>query len=133
MFITGALLALSILLLLWKIPTLHKSALKHPALSDVGITTGVIGLGLVSLTFSGMITGVIAGIILSAYFSIAPKIKLPSLTRKEKLINGERINFTIASGTTIEDVEKFIARHDKKQKPLTLEQHIKSIKLEQKL
>jgi ABC-type uncharacterized transport system permease subunit len=132
MIISGLLLALSVLLLLHKLPKLHKQALNHPAISDITITMGVLVLGLVSLTFSGLMVGIIAGVALSIYFSIAPKVKLPSLKHKERLV-GTTVNFTIAPGTTIEDVEKFIAKYDKQQKPLTLEQHIKSIKLEQKL
>jgi hypothetical protein len=133
MIISGLLLAASVLLLLYKLPRLHKLSLSHPAASDVGITIAVVAFGMLSLTFSGMLTGIVAGIALSIYYSIAPKVKMPSFTRKEKLITGETINITIGKEATITDVENFIKRYDKSQRPLTLDQLVKQIEKEQKL
>jgi hypothetical protein len=132
MFISGLLLALTVLLLLWKLPNVHQSALNHPALSDITITLAVVAMGLISLTFSGLITGVIAGIALSAYFSIAPKlrnIKRPEInitpltftTRKrEPKIKFEDLN-------TIEEMEAFVAASKRAEKQWTFHSALKEI------
>jgi hypothetical protein len=85
MFTSGILLALAVLLLVHKLPRVHDAALSHPAGADVVVTVGVILLGLISLTFSGLIMGVVAGICLSFYLSIAPKVR--NFGRKERVIN----------------------------------------------
>jgi MFS superfamily sulfate permease-like transporter len=88
MFLTGALLALSVLLLLWKLPSVHAAALRHPAFSDISITVGVVCLGIISTSFIGLITGVIAGVLLSMYFTVAPRMRAFSMPkRREKVIN----------------------------------------------
>jgi hypothetical protein len=92
MFLSGILLALSVLLLLWKLPSLHTKALDHPALSDITITLAVVALGLISLTFSGLMVGIIGGILLSGYFSVAPKLR--NIRRKERVINPLHVSLT---------------------------------------
>jgi MFS superfamily sulfate permease-like transporter len=130
MFISGLLLALTVLLLLWKLPRLHKSALDHPALSDITITLAVVALGLISLTFSGLMVGIIAGICLSAYFGIAPKLRnigskervinaLPRMAKRQPKIRFEDLN-------TLEEMEAYLALRSKK--PMTYKQALKEIK-----
>jgi MFS superfamily sulfate permease-like transporter len=90
MFLTGALLALSVLLLLWKLPSVHAAALRHPAFSDISITVGVVCLGIISTSFIGLITGVIAGVLLSMYFTVAPRMRafsMPKRRPRERVIN----------------------------------------------
>jgi hypothetical protein len=78
-------------------------------------------MGLISLTFSGLLVGVIAGVLLSFYFSIAPRIRdikrpeinlnpLPRRERKPKIKFEDLI--------TLEDMEAYVAAN-KKQKPYT--------------
>jgi hypothetical protein len=128
MLLSGALLALSILLLLWKLPSLHTKALDHPALSDVTITLAVVALGLISLTFSGLMVGIIGGILLSGYFSVAPKLRN---IRRERDITPRRlqradarcVNRTSARKPRFEDLQSLQEMEDylstKTTKPLT--------------
>ena len=80
-------MAIAILLLLIKIPRLHYQALRRPALGDIGITLLVVVLGLMTATFSGLITGAIAGILISIYFSVGNKVVK---RREEIIINPDR-------------------------------------------
>jgi hypothetical protein len=128
MFLSGILLALTVLLLLWKLPRVHKSALDHPALSDVTITLAVVALGLISLTFSGLMVGIIAGICLSAYFGIAPKlrnIKRPEISINNPLPRRPKRR-DITSFNTIEEIEEYLEA-SKKQKPWTYKSALKAI------
>jgi MFS superfamily sulfate permease-like transporter len=119
MFISALLLALSVLLLLHKMPRLHQTALAHPAVSDVTITLAVLALGVLSTTFIGMITGVIAGVLLSMYFTVAPRVRAFSLPkRREKVINPlkspikrqKEVTTMIQQSATVEDIQIYIDR-----------------------
>jgi hypothetical protein len=129
MFISGLLLALSVLLLLHKLPRLHKTALDHPAFSDVTITLAVVALGLISATFSGLLVGIIAGICLSAYFSIAPKLR--DIKRPEISLNNlthsprKPRRKSIQDFTTITEIEEYL--EEKQRKPWTYKSALREI------
>lgn len=149
MFLSGLLLAVAVWLLLIKLPRVHRASLNNPAASDVIITLGVILLGLFTLTFSGLIMGVIAGIMLSVYFSVAPKVRdiarQHPLKRQERIINPQPLNLEgdlhaqfeqymnepralpAPPKPKLDAIDKFLAKQEKR-KPMTYDEAMKIIK-----